>query len=148
MKTNILGTTPIQHQKMLSFRILLCIATAGMTALINIILVCLRSNATHTLFLMINIALDVASGFFLIYFIQEKILPQRRLYQLFCSNSTHIEGTITDILLEHQCYRKIDCQLICLGERRLFLPADTITLQVGEHISARVAFNVILEVMR
>lgn len=146
MKTNILGTTPVQYRKKLSFRILLCIVTAGMTALVNVFLVCLRSDATHTLFLMTNIVLDIASGFFLIYFVQEKLVPQHRLYHLFCSSSTHIEGTITDILPEHQCYRKIDCRLICLGERRLFLPADTIALQVGEHISARVACNVILEV--
>lgn len=148
MTTNILGTTPNQFRKMLSRRIHLCIAIISATLMINLFLAANRSNETHHLFLMVNILLDLVSGFFLIYYVQEQILPQRRLFALFSADTEQVEGTITDILPELQRYRGIDCHVICVGERRLFLPADTVLLQVGQQISARLVYNMILEVTR
>ena len=119
---------------------------AGVTLLLNILLVIFRNDSTHTLFLLINITSDIACGFYLVYDLSFNLAPQRRLLKLHNRMKETISGEITEIESNPTRFANLDCICVHLGKRRTFLPVDTLQLSVGMQVELTLVANVILEV--
>ena len=129
MIRSVLGQSAHSYKKRLDRRIGLCIAVFVLTVGLNILFTALRTDSNHGLMLILNIAVDVLCGFFLLYEIEMHILPRVRLYRLFCRNRELLSGTVTEISQDTQRYMDIDCHTVTVDDRRVFLPAGTLKIQ-------------------
>ena len=68
---------------------------AGITLLLNILLVLFRTDCTHTWFLLVNIATDIACGVYLVYDLSFNCAPKKRLIKLNDRMKETVCGVIT-----------------------------------------------------
>lgn len=144
MTRSVLGQSAHSYKKRLDRRIGLCIAVLVLTVGLNILFTALRTESSHTLMLILNIAADVFCGFLLLFIWDMHILPGLRLYRLFCRNRELLTGTVTKISQNTQRYMDIDCYTVTVDDRRVFLPAGTFSLQ-QEHYTFSLVSNIIVE---
>lgn len=145
-KQTVYGTSAGEYQKALKKRLCFDCVLAGVTLVLNILLVILRNDDTHTWFLLANIATDIACGVYLIYDLSFRFAPQWRLLKLNDKMKETISGQITEIEPYTTRYANLDCYCVKLGKRRTFLPTDTLQLEVGTEVELTLSGNVILEV--
>ena len=96
--------------------------------------------------LLANIGVDIIGGSFLIARLTMCVFPQKKLLQLYDRATQEESGQVLEIgdVITH--YIGIDCYEVSLEDRRLFLPADTMVLNVGHNYSFRLKGNLIVEV--
>ena len=145
MKQSILGKPIHTYRKQLHRRIVLCVVAAFFTLGLNIFLTTLRTDANHNVLLTINIISDILCGIFLLHSIELYIRPQRKLYQLFTRQPEQLTGSVTHISTQPQRYMDMDCYAVTVDDRKVFLPAGTLTLTEG-HYTIHLVSNVIVEV--
>lgn len=145
MKQTILGRSAQAFRQTLRMRTAVCIALAVLTAVINLFCILARTEANHTAMLWVNILTDILCGFFVLSFACFRILPQRRLYALFCRDGVSAGGTVSRVSRSTTRHMDMDCLEITADSRRLFLPVGTITLSEGETYTFRIVSNVIVE---
>lgn len=145
MKQTILEKPAQAFRQTLRMRTALCIALAVLTAVINLFCILARTEANHTAMLWVNILTDILCGFFVLSFACFRILPQRRLYALFCREGVSAAGTVSRVSRSTTRHMDMDCLEITADSRRLFLPVGTITLSEGETYTFRIVSNVIVE---
>lgn len=129
-------------KKRLITRVILAVATL----LLNILLVLLRTEQTHIWFLLINILSDIGCGVYLVYDFSANIIPKWELWKLSQRRMEQYSGTITEIEPYTTRYAKLDCYCVRLGNRRTFLPENTLQLEVGSQVELTLSGNVIVEV--
>ena len=113
---------------------------------IHIACTLLRTTDNHTAMLMINITTDILGGSFLIARLYMCVLPQQKLLKLYDLATQEEAGQVLEIGNSIVHYIGVDCYEVCLPERRLFLPADTLVLTVGSYYHFRLKGNLIVEV--
>ncbi len=144
----IYGMTPEAFGEKIKKRLRFDIFLAVATLLVNILLVLLRNDHTHTWFLLANIATDIACGVYLVYDLSFHYVPQKRLLKLSKRMKETLSGVITEIEPYTTRYADLDCYCVKLDKRRTFLPAGTLQLEVGMHVELTLSGNVILEVAK
>lgn len=144
MKQSVLGQSARSYKKKLHQHIGLCIAGLMLTVGLNILFTSLRTERNHTLMLILNIAADVVCGFLLLYAFQVHLFPALRLYKLFCRNREQLTGKVTGISQTTQRYMDMDCYTVTVNDRRVFLPAGTMSIQPAEYTFFLVS-NIIVE---
>ena len=142
---NVLGMSCAQCKQLLRRRLVWCILLILLTVSANILFTALRTEQNHTWMLLLNIAADVLCSFFLLYYADMQILPQYRLYKLFCRPQEQLTGTVTWISPAPQRYMDLDCYCIMVDNRRVFLPVCGIVLEESSYTFHLVS-NIILEV--
>ena len=145
MKQTILVMPAQAFRQTLRIRTAVSIALVVLTAAINLLCVLARTETNHTVMLWVNILTDILCGFFVLSFAGFRIMPQRRLYALFCKAGISVDGTVSHISSSTTRHMDMDCLEVTADSRRLFLPAGTIPLSVGEAYSFRIVSNVIVE---
>ena len=120
----------------------------GITFLLNILLVLLRTDSTHTWFLLVNIITDIVCGVYLVYDLSINCGPLWRLLKLSSRMRETVCGVITEIEPYTTRYANLDCYCVKLDKRRTFLPAGTLHLEVGTQVELTLSGNVILEVAK
>lgn len=144
MKQTVLGLSAHSYKKRLDRRIGLCIAVFVLTVGLNLLFTALRTDSNHTLMLILNITADVLCGFLLLYTWDMHILPDLRLFRLFCRNRELLSGTVSEISQDTQRYMDIDCYTVTVDDRRVFLPAGTLKLQ-NSACTLSLVSNIIVE---
>ncbi len=152
MKQSILGSDMRLFTKKLNGEKSICIATLCVTVVLNVLLTFLRNDQNHSLMLWLNIVLDVAAGWFLIFYISCLIAPKQRLLRLFNGKRSAFEGTVTAISAETQRVRNVDCFTVTLTagetERQFFLPANTaLSLKEKEYVQISAVSNIIVQIL-
>lgn len=142
----IYGTSPEEFGEKLKKHLLFNGLLAGGTLLLNILLALLRTDSTHTWFLLANILTDICCGIYLVYDLSFNCVPQKRLLKLSNRMKEEISGVITEIEPYTTRYANLDCYCVKLDKRRTFLPAGTLQLEVGMQVALTLSGNVILEV--
>lgn len=145
MKQSVLGRPPHSFQRMLRRCIAICIAALALTSGLNILFTTLRTEQNHTRMLVLNILTDILCGFFLVYYVYQKILPRYQLFRLSQRPKSVLQGTLRHIRNEALRYMDIDCYPLDVDGRRLFLPAGTLVLQEGGFYTFSVVSNIIVE---
>lgn len=142
----IYGMSPEAFGEKLRKRKLFDCALGGITLLVNILLALLRTDSTHTWFLLANIVTDMACGIYLVYDLSCNWGPKKRLLKLNSRMQEKFFGVITEIEPFTTRYANLDCYCVKLDKRRTFLPAGTLQLEVGMQVELTLSGNVILEV--
>lgn len=145
MKQTIFGTDRAVCQKNLRANILLCAFVLCAIVIIHVVCTCLRTEHNHTYMLIANIAADIIGGSFLIARLSMCIFPQQKLMQLYDQATQEVTGQVLEIKNSIIHYIGLDCYEVCLENRRLFLPADTMALTVGKYYCFRLKGNLIVE---
>ena len=143
---SVYGMPPEEYGKKLRLKLIFAAVLAGVTVLLNILLVIFRNDSNHTWFLFANIVTDSACGIYLVYDLSFHLVPQWRLWKLNDRMKETVSGQITEIEPYTTRYANLDCYCVKLGKRRTFLPADTMQLEVGMQVELTLSGNVILEV--
>ena len=146
MKQTILGTDRAVFQKSLRKNILLCIFVFCTIVLIHVVCTVARTEYNHTYMLLANIAADIIGGSFLIARLSICIFPQKKLLQLYDQATQETTGQVLEMGDSIIHYIGVHCCEVCLENRRLFLPADTMVLTVEKHYHFRLKGNLIVEV--
>lgn len=142
----IYGMSPEAFAEELKKRRIFNAALAAVTLVLNILLTLLRTDRTHTWFLLINIITDIACGVYLVYDLSSNWGPKKRLLKLNSRMQEKFSGVITEIEPFTTRYANLDCYCVKLDKRRTFLPAGTLQLEVGMQVELTLSGNVILEV--
>lgn len=145
MKQTILGVPPLTYHRRLKKKILLCACLLIAAVAMNVLFVSLRTEENHLLMMWLNIAVDILCGFFLIYYTDTRIFPAHRLWRLMCRSKLTVTGTVDSIGKTGIRYMDIACIPVTVSGRQLFLPEDTLQLQVGEHCTLSTVSNIIVE---
>lgn len=146
MKQTVFGTDRAAFQKKLRTNILLCAVVLCAIVFVHVICTCLRTADNHTAMLIANIAADIIGGSFLVARLSICVFPQQKLLRLYDIANQGMTGQVLEIGNSIIHYVGVDCYEVCLENRHLFLPADTMELSVGEHYRFRLKGNLIVEV--
>lgn len=146
MKQTIFGTDRAACQKNLRVNSLLCIFVFCVIVFLHAVCTGMRTEQNHTYMLIANIGADVIGGSFLIARLSICVFPQKKLLQLYDRATQEAAGQVLEIGHTVVHYIGVDCYEVSLSDRRLFLPADTMALMVGQHCRFRLKGNLIVEV--
>lgn len=146
MKQTIFGTDRAACQKNLRVNILLCIFVFCVIVVLHAVCTGMRTADNHTYMLIANIGADVIGGSFLIARLSMCVFPQKKRLQLYDRAAQEAAGQVVEIGNTVIHYIGVDCYEVSLSDRRLFLPADTMVLTVGQHYRFRLKGNLIVEV--
>lgn len=146
MKQTIFGTDRADCQKNLLVNILLCIFVFCVIVVLHAVCTGMRTEHNHTYMLIANIGIDIVGGSFLIARLSICVFPQKKLLQLYDRATQEAVGEVLEIGNTVIRYIGVDCYEVSLSDRRLFLPADTMELTVGQHYHFRLKGNLIVEV--
>lgn len=146
MKQTIFSTDRNTCQKNVRRNILLCIVVFCAIVVIHWVCTCLRTEQNHTAMLIANIAADIIGGSFLIAWLSVCVLPQQKLLRFYDRATQEATGEVLEIGSDLIHYIGVNCYEVRLPDRRLFLPADTMVLTVGELYCFRLKGNLIVEV--
>ena len=146
MKQTIFGTDRATCQKNLRVNILLCILVFCAIVVLHAVCTGIRTEHNHTYMLIANIGTDVIGGSFLIARLSMCVLPQKKLLQFYDRANQEADGQVLQIGDTVIHYIGVDCYEVSLSNRRLFLPANTMVLTVGQHYRFRLKGNLIVEV--
>ena len=135
MEQTILGKTVDAVKKEIKLKILLCVIVALVCLAINLTLLLTYTRELHALFLTLSILIDVAGSWFVFAYVSLVILPKQRLCDLSLSRQEKLSGVVREISEETQKISRIDCRLVKLDDRTVFLPTEgKITLKIGDRV--------------
>lgn len=130
-RASILKMPKKAFKKMLGANLALCAAIVILTLTVNIFLTVLRTEGTHSTFLIINIISDTAMAWFVYTYAETVLLPRYRTYALF-KKAERAGERVSGIFVElgsKQRYEKKDCvtvHLSCGSEtRKVFILENT-----------------------
>ncbi len=150
MKETLLGMPEGIYRRKTREKLLLCVAVALATVLLNILLAVFRTDDNHSLHLLGNICTDLALGWFLLAYGRLVLTPRYRLYRLASSPSGGTwAGTVVSVSREKEQHEGLAAYRVQVGERILFLPAEgKISLEAGEEVTLQTVGHWITEAVR
>ena len=147
MKQTILGKSCEAAQQEVKRKIVLCVIIALACLAINAVLLAVYTTQLHTLFLVLNVLTDVAGSWIIFAYVSLAIVPQKRLCDLLLQPTERLQGTVREISEETQKICNLDCRLVKLNDRTVFLPAEgKISVKEGETLVFYLASNVVVGV--
>lgn len=126
MSYYILGISREEYRKSINRQIGICIAVLLSALLLNLLFCLLRTDESHTLFLILNILAD-GIGFSVIFFLAgTQILPAEKLYALALreKDGVALEGVIRNISGTPETVCGLECLEVTLEEeviRKVFV---------------------------
>ncbi len=111
MSYYILGTNEKEYKKKTSAEETRCIALLLVTVAVNILLCSLRTEAVHTVFLILNIVTDTVVFSFLFFFINTQIVPRKKLCAVAAGENrgSRLTGIISEIAGMTETVRGFAC---------------------------------------
>ena len=146
MKQTVFGTDRSACEKNLRRDFGLCALVLCGIVCVHILCTAARTADNHTVMLLANIAADIIGGSFLIARLSMCVFPRKKLLKLYDSATQEATGQVLALGNDLIHYMGVDCCEVSLPDRRLFLPAGTMALTVGEHYRFRLKGNLIVEV--
>lgn len=146
MRQTILGADRSAYKKAITNNILLCVGVFCVMAVLHLLCTAGRTDGNHNVMLFSNIATDIIGGSFIIARLSFCVFPQKKLLKLYDAASLEEAGTVTALDETVTHYIGVNCHQVSTQNRRLFLPADTIKLCVGQTYLFRLKGKLIVEV--
>lgn len=145
MKQTILGISRKAYCRTLCRHISLCTTLAATTLILNVLLSMALTEENRTFLLLFNAGSDALCGSFLIYYSTCHISRQQKLYHLSGNRGIPCQGIVTGISKQTIRYMDLDCLEVTVGNQRLFLPHQTISLEVGTYYHFLTTSGIIME---
>lgn len=132
--------------KMIKNRTVLCIIVGISALILNLVFTIARTDSNHTVMLILNIATDIITGFFITYFASFYILPQKKCLKFSSSAVEIIYGSISNISEKTIRVLGFDCYTVEIDSRKVFLPdCSTVTFKKGENVTLGIVMNIVTE---
>lgn len=148
MKQNCLGENQYILEDQIRNRVILCVAALLIAIISNIIITLFRTPDNHTALMLLNMALDIAAGWFGVWQLDSFILPYRKLLKLYRKKGTTITGIVETVSEKTERYYDFDCIAATVDGHKVFIiengsislvPAQLVTLEVVHGIVKEVA---------
>ncbi len=150
MKQTILGKDRKAFDRRLKRRKAICIWVTVVTVALNLLLCLFRNETNHYVMLVLNIAIDLLVGWFLIAFVSLYVVPQLRLVKLYKKKSSAFVGELIEISEETVRVEGFDCYKLKVGaeSRRVFFLPDSFeeSLPIGAELHMSVVSGIVVEV--
>lgn len=144
MRQTLLGIPVEQAKKRCRYYIGACVLLAVLGIVLNITLVVFRTDGNHSVLLFSNIAIDILVGWIITEICLRHIIFIKKLMKLSEKNTTQIVGIVDGISQTTKRYYGLDCLLVTVAKRQMFLPVDgAIILEEGTYYSFEVTSNLI-----
>ena len=148
MNQTVLGENQYLLEEQIRNRIIFCIAALIAAVICNIALTMFRTPQNHTIFMVLNMALDMAAGWFCIWQLDSFILPYKKLLKLYRKIGTTVSGTVEEISSQTQRYYGFDCFAVTVDGHKLFVVDNgTISLEPTQQVTLEVVHGIVKEVV-
>lgn len=148
MNQTVLGENQYLLEEQIRNRIIFCIAALIAAIVCNIVLTLFRTPQNHTIFMVLNMALDMAAGWFCIWQLDSFILPYKKLLKLYRKTGTTVSGTVEEISSQTQRYYGFDCFAVTVDGHKLFVVDNgTISLEPMQPVTLEVVHGIVKEVV-
>lgn len=148
MNQTVLGENQYLLEERIRNRIILCVGALLVAVAVNVVMVFLRTKENHMLLMLINMALDIAAGWFCLWQLDSFILPYKKLLKLYRTTGTQITGTVEEVSEKTKRYFGFDCIVISVDGHKLFVVDNGyITLKTQQSVTLEVAHGIVKEVV-
>lgn len=148
MNKTVLGENQYLLEDQIRNRIIFCIAALIAAIICNIVLTVLSTPQNHTIFMVLNMGLDMAAGWFCVWQLDSFILPYKKLLKLYRKTGTTVSGIVEEISSHTQRYYGFDCIAVTVGGHKLFVvDNDTISLEPEQSVTLEVVHGIVKEVV-
>lgn len=148
MNQTVLGENQYLLEEQIRNRIIFCTAALIAAVICNIVLTIFRTPQNHTVFMFLNMALDMAAGWFYVWQLDSFILPYKKLLKLYRKTGTTVSGIVEEISSQTQRYYGFDCIAVTVDGHKLFvIDKGTISLEPGQPITLEVVHGIVKEVV-
>ena len=121
------------YQKGITRRMVLCAVLLVVTVIGFLVITPFQTKDNLTSLIMMKVCLAGVCGVVWIYEIDVKILPMRRMLQIFAMERKEMTGKITVISPYPQRYMKLNCYSVTVDTHNFFIPVGTIQLEPGTY---------------
>ena len=146
MKYSVLNKPMLICEKELKYAKGICIAGIVVALILNLIFTLVSSDSNITLFLVLNILVDIVFGTLIYSYYILNIENTKRLLKLYKKERDTLSGTVETVCFERRTHMSIDCVEVKINNRILFLPENTIDLAVGDNVTVYYTSGIIVEV--
>ena len=148
MKQDCLGENQYLLEERIRNRIILCVGVLLAAVAVNVVMVFLRTKDNHTLLMLLNMALDIAAGWFCVWQLDSFILPYKKLLKLYRKTGTTVSGTVEEVSSQTQRYYGCDCIAVTVDGHKLFIIDNgTISLEPAQSVTLEVVHGIVKEVV-
>lgn len=148
MNPTVLGENQYLLEERIRNRIILCAAALAAAIVCNIILTIFRTPQNHTIFMLLNMALDMAAGWFCVWQFDSFILPYKKLLKLYRKTGTTVSGIVEEVSSQTQRYYGFDCIAVTVDGHKLFVVDNgTISLVPAQSVTLEVVHGIVKEVV-
>ncbi len=146
MKYSVLNKPMLICEKELKYAKGICIAGIVVALILNLIFTLVSNDSNITLFLVLNILVDIVFGALIYSYYILNIENTKRLLNLYKKERDTLSGTVETVGLERRTHMSIDCVEVKINNRILFLPENTIDLAMGDNVTVYYTSGIIVEV--
>ena len=148
MNKTVLGENQYLLEEQIRNRIIFCVAALITAIVCNIILTIFRNPQNHTVFMLLNMALDMAAGWFCVWQLDSFILPYKKLLKLYRKTGTTVSGIVEETSSQTQRYYGFDCIAVTVDGHKLFvIDNGTISLEPEQPVTIEVVHGIVKEVV-
>lgn len=148
MNQTVLGENQYLLEDRIRNRIIFCASVMAVAIVCNIILTIFRTPQNHTIFMLLNMALDMAAGWFCVWQLDSFIVPYKKLLKLYRKTGTTVSGTVEEISSQTQRYYSFDCIAVTVDGHKLFVVENsTISLELTQSVTLEVVHGIVKEVV-
>ena len=147
MKQDCLGENQYILEARIRKRIILCVVLILLTVAVNIAIACLRTKENHTLFMLLNMGLDIVVGWFCLWQFDSFIRPYGKLLKLYRKNGSVISGVVEKISTQTRRYYGFDCMTVTVDGHKLFvIDNGCISLEPARQVTVEIVHGIVKEV--
>ena len=149
MNPTVLGEGKYVFGDRIRNKIIICIMVIAVAAAFNILIMQVCTKENLMICIPVNIVLDIAVGWFVVWQLDRFILPGRKLLSLYKGQGTIISGEVEGISEKTERYCGFDCWVVTVSGHKVFVvDNDTIFLKVGQKVSLEATHGIVKEVLQ
>lgn len=146
-KITVLNCGPKEYQRINKIRIRICVAVVLCVLAVNILCAVFMDEQNKAVMLTVNILTDIACGFFLVWFVTEKIIPRVKLLRLVRMQAETFGGRVEKISEETVRYLDFDCRQVHIDGRVFYqIDGGAVTFCVGDRVKIEAVSGVAVSV--
>lgn len=148
MNQTVLGENQYLLEERIRNRIIFCAIALATAIVCNIIFIALHTPQNYTIFMLLNMAVDMAAGWFCVWQLDSFVLPYKKLLKLYRKTGTTVSGTVEEVSSQTQRYYGFDCIAVTVDGHKLFVVDNgTISLEPAQSVTLEVVHGIVKEVV-
>lgn len=148
MKQTILGEEQAQTKRRVQNRLFCCVGIIFVAAVLNVFFIVLRTKENHTLMLMMNILVDLAAGWIMVWNVTTFVAPLKKCLRLQENEGILLSGTVENVFEGTERYCGFDCIVATIAGHKVFVVDNgNIRLTPSEQVTVIIVQGIVKEVV-